>query len=781
MTCSALPFVLAGGPAKFDLEHVGPSAKAVTAARFWAGKYKGSNAKAACVERIAAVWRDETRVRQALAALRPAEWGVLSVVKRFGGSISGTLLGPELASRGLLPVEDPNETVWARVHGSRSDPVLALCERLVLLGASDDGNYYSYGSSYGSFRGYPDVALPSQLAPFVEPAAPLTWSPSTAVADGPEATAARATTQMLVDLEQTARALEARGGWKTNQGGGLPVAMRNRLAKLHPLAANDPFVPPDVAALDYFLLEALGVVERDRVDARLNRERADALFRQPPVVQASDWVRAWLSLRLWQDGIGAVPDRDSEANPTRVEPRRLRRGREVLAWALGRVAHSRCNDWLDLETFVLDLYAAADGRRLSFYCYWGDRSWRPGFVSAAGKEAITSGPERYRAFWMEREGAWVANALLCTLVHLGVVERGEVGGAGSGRWCFRLTDVGRAVFGAPEVTFETAVRGDTCLTVQPNHEVLLYLDAADGEAVTTLGRMASRESAAGIVQTFKLTRDSIYGALEAGMTPAAIESFLSSRSRSGLPANVSQSLAEWSRKREALVVRSGVSVRSIRDGVERRGRAPERRLVLASSRAASEEATVLGIDNESNAPRKEWKVDEHGVVSTDAPLSVVGKARLRRFARFTNGNWRVDADSVRAARVSGIDGDQVLAWLEAHATCELPPVLTMAIRNWASGRARASLGSVALLQVGDPRASEALRGSERLRPFVQGVLAPGCFVVTDEGREEVARLLRELGFSIDEECKFDPPAVSDRVSAIDAAIIRRLIRSSRAR
>src|SRR3990172_4126329 len=59
---------------------------------------------------------------------------------------------------------------------------------------------------------------------------------------------------MLVDLEQTARALEGQGGFKVNQGGGLPAAVRSRLAKLRPALAGDPFQPPDRVALDYSLL-----------------------------------------------------------------------------------------------------------------------------------------------------------------------------------------------------------------------------------------------------------------------------------------------------------------------------------------------------------------------------------------------------------------------------------------------------------------------------------------------------------------------------------------------
>jgi hypothetical protein len=769
MTRSVQPFVLSGTSSKVELDPASlDSDTAGVAARFWAGKHEGSSAKAACVERIAAVWRDRKRVAEVMATLRPEERAVLAVVKRFGGFISGTLLQRELLARGVLRATEREEIVSYRRRQLSADPVLALCERLVLV---REPGYYSSYSSYGLHRNYPSVSLPSQLAAFIEPAASLEWKASAPAQGAPGSTSMRAFAEVLVDLEQTARALEGQGGWKVNHGGGLPAAARNRLAKLRPAIAGDAFDPPDRVALDYSLLCALGAVESDGAIASLERERADQLFRRPPEAQAWEWIRAWMRLRLWQDGIGAVPDRESRDNPTRIDPDRLRQGRETLVWALTRVAHSENEDWLDLETFLLDLHAASGERGLSFY--WEGFAWQPHFAAAARKEDLEAGPERTRAFWMDREGVWAANALLSTFVYLGVVERGRSGGARSTP-SFRLTELGRAVFGAPEVELKRAAVTDPCLTVQPNHEVLLYLDGADGEVVTTLGRIASRESAAGLVQTFKLTRESVYAALEGGLTATAIESFLSSRSRNGLPANVSHSLAEWSRKREALVVRGAVALGAgLPEGqCVLRGRSVGAQFIVASQRAAAKGAKDLHVPAESGTPSREWKVDEHGVVSPGGPISLVGKARLRRFASFTQGRWQVTPESVRAARDLGISADQILEWLRAHSSQEVPPILATAIWNWAGGRGGAFLGEVVLLQVDDPKAFDALRGSERLRPFVKGMLAPGCFAVAAEMREEAAKLLRDLGFSLGSECKLasvrEAPHDDERLALVKA-------------
>ncbi len=788
MSGTVLPFLLAGTSPRWEprLEHL-DSRGAQLASRFWAGKGHASNAKAACLERIEAVWREPARVREALAELRPEERTVVSIVQRYGGSISGPLLRAELWARGVVrsaKADDP--VVPYRRMEARSDPVLGLCDRLVLL---KDPEFYD--SSLFLERRYPSVSLARPLAAVVEAAAPLRWEPSAPVMRPPGSTGARAAAEVLVDLERIASALEGLGTWKVNQGGALPAGVQKRLVKLCPTAADDPLSPPDSAILLYYVLRDLGAVESDGLVARLRRERAEELLRRPFAPLASDWTRAWSRLRLWQDGIGAVPEREGGTEAVRVRPEEMKTARELLAWALTRVAHAAgdvaaaAGGWLDLETFLLDLYRQVGERGMSFY--WHGFAWEPVFVSAAGREEL-KGSERQRAFWMSREGTWVANALLSTLAFLGLVERGRSAAAGAERWCFRLTELGRAVFGAPEVAHQPAsAAGEKCLTVQPNHEILVYLDAVDGEVIATLGRVADREAAGGPVHTYRLTRESVYRALESGMSPSTAEEFLASRSRNGVPHNVSQSIADWARKREAQVVRSGVALAFVSDVAAPGGRVLGPRVSLLSRRAAAAQATALGISAEPGAPCPEWRVDEHGIVSPERPLSLVGKARLARFARRAGGTWQVTADTVKAARERGITADRILGWLAAHAARDVPPILQAAIRNW-SGKGRgAFLGEATLLQLDDPDACEAVRTSERFRPLLRGTLAPGCFLVVEGGREEAARLLQELGFDAGRPCATVPLDVGapstatpeERLDAIarELAAMRRRARS----
>ncbi len=766
---ATLPFILAGRaePAEPDIERLNAEALK-KAARVWIGKEATTLRKAECIERLRRAWRDKTRAAEIVAALKPDERAVVAVVRRFGGSMSGVLLRRELLARGI--VKEPKRDVVGHYH-REDDPVTNLCDRLVLVRKVGYYDFYSYGLP----REYPNVILPAQVAAVVEPAASLEWTPSAPVRKPPESTVLRPPAQMIVELEQATNALQAQGSWKVNQGGALPAAERNRLGKRLSRQTHDPLEPPDCVALHYSLLCALGIVASDGGEGWIEPGSAERLFHLSHELQASEWSRAWMGLRIWQDAIGAVPDRDNQEGSTRIEPGLMLKVRELIVWALTRVAHGR-SDWLDLETFLLDLHAAIGEHGLSLY--WHRYAWDPHFATAAGKDKLPAGVERMRAYWMDDAGVMVANALLSTFVHLGVVERGWRGNAPAERWCFRLTDVGKAVFGAPEVQVQKTQGSEKCLTIQPNYEILLYLDAADGPAVTMLGRIASRTSAAGIVQTFALTRDSVYRALEGGLTPAAIESFLTARSRSGLPANVSHSLAEWSRKRDALVVRSGVAVGvSLPEAHEAlRGRAVGARFVVAPARAAAKETAHVSVAAEPETPVRDWRVDEQGTVFPGEPLSIVGRARLRRFASLSGGSWRITAESIRAARDLGVPPDQLLAWLSAHVGHEVPPVLAAAIRNWAGGRGRVFMGSVVLVQVSDPKAFDALQRSERLRPLLQGILARGCFIVASDMRREVTKLLGELGFALDAPCRLEsevPSAKPPAAGPMPAITLRR--------
>ncbi|MFH1143762.1 MAG: hypothetical protein V1774_04390 [Candidatus Eisenbacteria bacterium] len=181
------------------------------------------------------------------------------------------------------------------------------------------------------------------------------------------------------------------------------------------------------------------------------------------------------------------------------------------------------------------------------------------------------------------------------------------------------------------------------------------------------------------------------------MTPAAIESFLASHSRNGLPDNVAQSLSEWARKREAIVVRRGVALTTVAPGEDVRGLPVGEGFAAIPPRGAGARARDLQVQVETNPPSKTWSVDEHGTVTVGEPASLIGAARLRRIASRSGATWRITAGSAGAARELGISAEQMRDWLDLHATGEIPALLSTAIRNWAGTKQRVFLGELVVL------------------------------------------------------------------------------------
>lgn len=717
------------------------------AARFWIGKEAYTMRKAECLEALTRVFNGQEAATTVLAALPETQQQVLAVFARYGPKVSGALLAAELQARGLLPKKDTESQQRLAYHRETS-VVDELRGKLVLVGHSDS---YSYNWSYD--RRYPELTLHPALATKVPPAAPVPW-PSPAPSPTVQSSGQRSAAAVALDLWQVASGLQELGTWQTVKGGSLSKGSRNRLRKLAPLldAEADPLALPDPESFYYELLRGMGYLSPAAAPSQLLLQPFDRHVQQPAVAQAWQWVRAWMDMPLWQDGIGVVPDRDHAYESVRLDPTSLRKARELLIWALCRVAHGP-EVWLDVETFVGDLWQSMRHDEFSFY--WGYYTWMPHFDMARKKESFPAGEQRSLAFWLDGAGGWVANALIVTLVALGLVERGQSADAPS-RPCFRLTALGQAVFGAPERAVESADQPQAFLTVQPNLDILAYLDQATARQMCTLARFAKRTSLTDSqVQTFTLQRPVVYAALEAGLTLTDLESFLRSYSKTGLPDNVIRTLAEWAGKRDSLVLRTEVTL-ACGAGLTlgKQGRALQDGIVLlpAMSRAQAVKnyAGWSLLDHQGELSRP-WTAQELGGIRTKKQSDSVAHMRLSYLAEHAPDGWQVSAASMARARQYGFTTEQMIAWLHAHLSQPLPPILAMAMHNW-TGRASVFAGPVQLLHVPRASAREAILQSPLFASLLVGHIPPEWFVVRDDQAAKVTRLLTQLGFTISEVC-----------------------------
>lgn len=712
------------------------------AARFWLGKEAGSYNKDRCMAALTQAMKGGDSASRVEAALSERERQVLAIFTRYGPTVPGGVLTAEMCARGLPQPEDRVLGFYSHFRAWRENDVIGgLYEKLVLVSSSYDR---SYSDLYRD--GYPRLSLHPGLVKLVQPAAPLPWNASCACEEA-VATGHRSSAEVALDLWRVAAALRRMGTWPTVKGDSPSKATRARLQKEVGLrgAQKDPLLPPDPESLFYELLHGMGFVNFGEPRSWVQEKALERHLEQPPAAQAWHWVRAWLHTALWQDGVGVVPDRDSRDSFVRIVPAKLRHARELLAWALSRVAHAS-NCWLDLEVFLRDLWRATRKAPIDFYCHCF--AWDPEFEMARKREQYPAGEDRQLAFWLSDEAVWAANAIMVTLVSLGLVERGETAGRKT-RPCFRLTELGRVVFGAPEIEAVQKPEPSRFLTVQPNLEVVAYLESADARQICTLSRFAAASRATGPVQTFALRRESLYAALESGMTLDQVRGFLIEHGKTELPANVERTLSEWAGRRESLVLRKKVVLALGPGETQTPGRALNNNAFLLPSLSVKRVAQAFAgwtiLDHEA-PPERTWTSDELGGLTASGGNSIA-RMRLNRIADHTATGWQVTQASVVRARTSGLTTDQILGWLSGHLTTGVPAMLEVALRNW-TGRQAVRLGQAQLLRITQPQAKDALLHSPTFRPLLAGHIPPEWFLIREDHLSEVRALLERLGFAI---------------------------------
>jgi len=704
---------------------------------------------------------DDEAAGRALRSLSVQERAVVAVYRRYGGSVDGEVIRVDLMSRGLLEIIEKKVSELYTQRQWKNNPIPALVNRWVLLSERVAG--YGYDPYYG-YGGGPDqpfqrYSLHAGIARRVEPAGPARWS--IPVARGiPEAITRRSSAEVVLDLSRVFAYVAGRGSVKTRKDGSLAVPTVRAMEKSIPLDDGSEFVLPDPHGFYCELLRYLGVFQLGYNEIVVDPAAATRQFAAPGFRQMNAWAHAWVAIGNWWDGTGVPEGRDNEDSASRV-----RSGRQVLAWALGCLA--RAGDrWYELDTFIAGLHELQAGNH-GFYLPYGKPAWDPNLSAARDKEKQT-GAERQHAWWFAREGEWYANALMVTLVALGLIERARLGRDVSSPHAFRLTDSGRAVFGAPEVTPSTEPAERRCLVIQPNFDVVAYLDQADAHTAGILGRIAESGSArSGPVQTFRLTQASVYQAEESGLSHAQIVDFLRRHGQPEPPANVLRSLEDWSGKRESLSLRTGLAILAFPTEDERDaylkghpGAACGDRFVIASGTLEGPPKSKLSgylTSDHLSRLRSTLELDEQGFLRTDQPVDLVQAARLRRIARPTATGWRLTTNSMRQAAAGGLKPGVVHRWLKDHLARPAPPLMAVAIDAWLRvGKDRPlELGDAVLLHVPDQSQFRAIVTSPRLRPFLLGSPGPQWLFVKRATRKELASALEELGFTLSRELTHD--------------------------
>jgi hypothetical protein len=707
------------------------------------------------VAQLQAAFQDKTTAQTIVSQLSAVDRAVLQAYRRYGnGAVSGAVMRIDLMARGLLRVREQNAGQRFVHRQWERDPTSRLNERAFLItqqGSNRQGGSYHGGWGEQTEKPLPTYSIHPALAKCLVPAGPPSWSVPV-VQKAVSLGTPRSSAEVGFELARVFSAIAGRKSWNLNRSGLLATPARKALLKAIPLGEDLQFPFPERQVFYFELLRRLGVVKTGVEHAHGDQAAAQILFSRPTLEQARLWVSGWLRAEGWTDGVGST-------NPEYVDhyhnfETTLSSQRQVLAWALSCLANQH-DQWFDLKAFVERI--GADGGSAVENRYSGVEhagGWDPAFVEPYAYREL-QGNARKEASWLADEGFWFANAVMVTLAALGFIERGRVEGDEL-RYCFRLTPLGRSILGAPEVKVESQPRGKF-LVVQPNFDVVAYLDQTDAQGIGSLGLLLeSVKPTLGAVQTFRITHQAFYRALELGLTYERALDLLQQASQHELPTNVLATLKEWSARRESMVVKSKVTLLGFANRLERDshltngvGRAcGDRWVIIEAGQTLPAHSFDGALTVDHSGVRSTLVVDEEGLISHQKPLDTVQVSRLRLIAEQDDKHWSITSARIKNAMGRGLQPTLVRQWLARMLEVQMPPLMWYALDAWMGKPAGVNLGAAQILRVPNGELFVMISQSELLRPLLLGTLGPGWIVVKPEGVKELARLLSQYGFAV---------------------------------
>lgn len=755
--------------------------------RIWSDSKSGITAKMPleeCHRILRDEWASDSRARTLFQNLTSTEMAVLEIVAMHGGVMTQDLLDYEIRIRRIFV---------ARLHSySRpEDPSLSLVEKLLLIPNSrraysdrefqfirerddrDDDDAHADG-----LIGHPG------LMQLVKPGLPLKWKKSTidqvlvsaptsvaptsvAPTSGrpPAQIAQRAPAEVILDLLLVHQWFIDQEKVITNRGGELSVARRKKLAVALGHSSSRSLPLPDPESLYSELLLRLKWLHHDKAGDVISESKdfdADAWLCRGDEEWVGKILEAWTGIRLWQDGIGAVTGLENRYDAHGIDFFRLDRAREILVIILKRMALSDDSGWYELNEFLADVYAEDKGVGIDFYVH--GFVWKPAPLSAAEIEKLR-GERQAEVDWQQNEGIWIANAVLVTLVELGVTEQARLERAGGGKtlWVFRLTESARAgLRGGVAVGGKIAAGGKAgasrnkkpFLIVQPNREIVVYLRDASVSDLGLLVQLADAKGAGGDpVRTFHLSKIKVCRYLKMNRPEAIIEYF-SRVGRTPLPQIVAQELLIWAERFESLVVRKNVTME-----------------VFAKPRKKSDESddalegdtwinnfTMFSSAKDVRMGDTSRFVDHHkpgkpsGICDAEGrcsgELDWLSLCRLRRIGvEDADGTIHLTAGSVRQALAAHIPLKRIQLWCDEIFGDQMDSTFKMMIGAWAERPSPVVGEHRILVRIANRTIFHALSRHSRLCQMLTATSSDGWLVVDESRWPDVERVLDELGFS----------------------------------
>ncbi|WP_135230514.1 helicase-associated domain-containing protein [Deinococcus fonticola] len=310
---------------------------------------------------------------------------------------------------------------------------------------------------------------------------------------------------------------------------------------------------------------------------------------------------------------------------------------------------------------------------------------------------------------------------------------------------------------------DTPPSGGPAWVLQPNFELLVYPAQLTEQQLPML---AAAEAVRFDAQTavYRLTRSSVYAALEQGLALPDLLAGLEEGSATPLSPAMRRSIEDWAARRDRLVLHQGATLleypsRGKRDAALQKGgqAVGETYLLLDAGKKPPVGVSVL---NYADAPKETLKFSASGEFILTAPLDLLGRALLSgRVKQVGKEKYRFVPPAEGQTYPGGLLGD-----VEARTVGKLPEEVRLQLGIWTGRTPAPALSAVTLFQ--HPQAS-ALARLPRLAGLLGTALSAELYTVTAAKEAQLQAALSELGLPTTSQFRTPKDADADLVVISD--------------
>lgn len=382
-------------------------------------------------------------------------------------------------------------------------------------------------------------------------------------------------------------------------------------------------------------------------------------------------------------------------------------------------------------------------RRLDPNVLFLNEPWRAIQASARGP-----GAEWRQQAWQAHEKRLFVWMIKSLFAGLGIVELTDDGAL------FRITELGHYVLGQGSAPEARQDEHHDALVVQPDFEIIAYLDRCPPDLRRKLDMFCERVRG-GMATTYRLTQDSVYHGIRAGLDIDRLIQLLEKSSTRALPSNVLTQFEVWKNKLAAISIRRFCQVvecvnaaqaketAAILQGSVRIGE----RFVLADGVLPKDIAIVDYTHALPPALEQEEGLRLH---ASWEDVNLFLRNRLEEIGQVeSNGPANGMTVSLNKAHVKTEEDSALLvAQIEALSKRPLAARYRLALRAWAGEVGEALLKTATVVRFEDAETCEAIVEVPRVDKYIEGRLGLYAIIVRQGCLVPFKRLLREHGIKM---------------------------------